>query len=170
MSDARHLRYLTTDGEVLYGTDADEHSVTLARRDLTRTFTVPSDDPLLWKAPDCTMAAHKYGTRDCPPCNGTGVDESIPLRLVGVGSVLRYNDRLEDCCSEVLRLVTKVGRRPQKDRERFPSSAPPVSTQCASCGSWRVLLPHDIGPGRPWTVFRAVPPMHCNEMLKEKNQ
>jgi hypothetical protein len=74
----------------------------------------------------------------CPTCKGTGVDETIPLHLVGVGSRLSREDRTD------LIIVGKM------DDIAF----------CVEPDG-RAHQPLELAAiGRVWTVARAVPPAH----------
>jgi hypothetical protein len=77
----------------------------------------------------------------CPTCNGTGVDETIPLHMIGIGSVLAHPDYAEFRCVVIA---------------RDASGCPKVAAVDTDGGLRSSFVAWDDG----WTVARAVPPAH----------
>jgi hypothetical protein len=154
-------RYLAADGFVLACRDHEGCDKTegfdscgchycVGHMDLTRTsLTWESNDPCVWDA-TCTTCVlgvvpsnpsaenDEDRVSDCPDCKGTGVDEKIPLHLIGIGSRLSREDRTD------LIIVGKM------DDIAF----------CVEPDGHAHQLIELAAIGRVWTVARAVPPAH----------
>jgi hypothetical protein len=102
-----NLRYLTADGRKLVCM-VDAHRPEFPQhfdKDFSEGSAWMTEDPCSFDA-TCTACGGRkqvfaeldvpeedgmgaVTTRPCPSCDGTGVDETIPLHLIGVGSQLR---------------------------------------------------------------------------------
>jgi hypothetical protein len=123
----------------------------------------PDDDPFAWDA-TCTPCEGRgtvatqgwpitHAQEPCSPCNGTGVDETIPLQLVGIGSVLRYDGSSTSLRGEWI--VVWV----------WATGAVRVHALVGHGRGCTSVLPDDIGRGCTWQVVRAVPPANLEEMM-----
>jgi hypothetical protein len=147
-------RYLTADGRVLrcdleHG-DAPEAHGTGADTRGRRLLMWRVDAPCAWDATCKTCKPRGYlgirGWSDvdgdwhigCPTCEGIGVDETIPLHMIGIGSRLSREDRTD------LIIVGKM------DDIAF----------CVEPDGHGHQLIELADIGRVWTVARAVPPAH----------
>jgi hypothetical protein len=158
-----NLRYLTADAEVLH------EWAGIPRRNECAAFIpakAPDDERLariIWAALDdlcvwdatCTPckdveSAAAAWARDpmafaqgCPTCKGTGVDETIPTHLVGIGS------RLRDARDGTDHLV--IARAENN-----------IATRSIEDGRWLTRVVSQIGPGKPWLLVRPVPAAHIS--------
>jgi hypothetical protein len=154
-------RYLTSDGRVLVClldhrrvhkgrfTHRNSYNTTIA------VMSWPDDDPCAWDAPDCRECRGSgcsgwvfpedfHRCADCcPDCEGIGVDETIPLHLIGEGSKVRA--RAKTTCREVF--LINVDTSPQ------------VLGYCTSCEEEHTM---DL-TWEGWQLVRAVPPAHTEE-------
>jgi hypothetical protein len=151
-------RYLTADGQTLMCM-VDVHRPEFPQhfdKDFSEGSAWMTEDPCAWEAPDCQECRgsgcsgwvfpedfHRCGNC-CPDCKGTGVDETIPMRLVGVGSVLAHPDYAEFRCVVIA---------------RDASGCPKVAAVDTDGGLRSSFVAWDDG----WTVARAVPPAHTEE-------
>jgi hypothetical protein len=148
-----NLRYPTADGRVLQESDRKGDRIRFSDGHQYEVTTTEGN-PLVFDATCTTCKGMKQvfveldvpeedgmgavTTRLCSPCKGTGVDETIPLHLVGVGSRLSREDRTD------LIIVGKM------DDIAFcvePDGHAHQPLELAAIG-------------RVWTVTRAVPPAH----------
>jgi hypothetical protein len=77
----------------------------------------------------------------CPTCGGTGVDETIPAHLVGIGSVLRD---ARDGTDHVV--IARAENR--------------ITTRSIEDGRLWTRHVSQVGPGKPWPLVRPVPIIH----------
>jgi hypothetical protein len=150
-------RYLTADGRVLrcdleHG-DAPEAHGTGADTRGRRLLMWRVDAPCVWDA-TCTTCEGVGEVLEplpngfvggCVVCDGTGVDETIPLRMIGAGSVFANGDRAVFVLSDPVGFdaawsVTWTSWRWAKE------PTPTVWFNPTKRGDW--------------TVVRAVPPAH----------
>jgi hypothetical protein len=165
-----NLRYLTADGEVIPASCLMDDFCTYSGElcwsfrsvvDEFRVVVAYEDDPCVWDA-TCTACVlgvvpsnpsaenDKDRVSDCPTCEGTGVDETIPLHLIGVGSIVT----------------------PKPDHWRYGKWSGTLLLVLLShtSGWWHTgLYRHGGEPAHMetvptdmngWTVVRAVPPAH----------
>jgi hypothetical protein len=169
-SDGRVLRCTVPgdhdDDEMLIELNGQHNSNTRGRSWMNYDgVTWPANDPCAWDATctDCKGRKQVFAeldvpeedgmgavtTRPCRPCEGTGVDETIPLHLIGPGSVLQHCDNPE---------------------ERFRVVVVELAGEYGELGTltavWLGILDavyivlDDIGPNKTWQVARVVPPAH----------
>jgi hypothetical protein len=161
-------RYLTSDGRVLVClldhrrvhkgrfTHRNAYNTTIA------VMSWPDDDPCVFDATCTTCKGRKQvfveldvpeedgmgavTTRPCRPCEGTGVDETIPLHLIGLGSELRDLTGSHHGTFVIARFMKSFIR----DRDGFVYY-PDDGGEC-----WALVS--EIGDS--FEVVRAIPPAH----------
>jgi hypothetical protein len=104
-----------------------------------------------WDAPDCGMCdvrdtplvAPAAGKPNCDDCNDSGVDETVPLHMVNIGSTIAMRrwpaektSLVVDVDYDTVTVITGFGEHE------------------ASLYTLPISL---LGPGKPWMVVRAVP-------------
>jgi hypothetical protein len=145
-------RYLTADGQTL-ACMVDAHRPEFPQhfdKDFSEGSAWMTEDPCAWDATCTTCKPRGYlgirGWSDvdgdwhigCPTCEGIGVDETIPLHMIGIGSRLSREDRTD------LIIVGKM------DDIAF----------CVEPDGHGHQLIELADIGRVWQVVRAVPPAH----------
>jgi hypothetical protein len=95
----------------------------------------------------------------CAACKGTGVDETIPLHLIGPGSVLSHN-RVDGREAVVISRELDVGGCDDLIVAWFNEEVSDHETELVTLARPSWDEDRDVGPDRTWTVVRAVPPAH----------
>jgi hypothetical protein len=151
-----NLRYPTADGRVLQESDRKGDRIRFSDGHQYEVTTTEGN-PLVFDA-TCTTckdvaSAAKAWARDpmafaqgCAACEGTGVDETIPLRMIGLGSELRDLTGSHHGTFVIARFMKSFIR----DRDGFVYY-PDDGGEC-----WALVS--EIGDS--FEVVRAIPPAH----------